>query len=79
MEFNMIKKIMIVFLMFALFGCQNDNINKQSLEQIVKTSIKTDAKLFNTNSKGYKYYLPNEFTLYKEDGFVSELLSRNKK
>ena len=73
------KKIIILICLFLLVGCTNKNINSMSLEEIVNSSIVTKSDLFNTNSKGYKYYLPNEFTLYREDDFVQELVSHNTK
>ena len=73
------KKIIIIICMFLLIGCTNKNINTMSLEEIIDSSITSKSDLFNTNSKGYKYYLPNEFTLYKEDDFVQELISHNTK
>lgn len=74
----MIKKIIIIFCMLLLVGC-TQNINTLSLEEIVNSSIETKANLYNVNAKGYKYYLPTEFTLYKDDDFVQELLSHNTK
>ena len=71
------KKIILIICMFLLIGCTNNNINTMSLEDIVKTSIKEEAKLYNVNAKGYKYYLPTEFTLYKDEDFIQMLLSHN--
>lgn len=73
------KKIIIIICMFLLVGCTNNNINTMTLEEIVKTSVAKDTKLYNVNSRGYKYYLPTEFTLYKDDDFIQELLSHNTK
>lgn len=73
------KKIIILICMFLLIGCTNNNINTMSLEEIVKDSISTKSTLFNTNSKGYKYYLPTEFSIAREDDFVQELISHNTK
>ena len=73
----MIKKIIIIICMFFLVGCTTNNINKMSLTEIINTSIKEKSELYNINGKGYKYYLPTEFTLYREDDYVQELLSHS--
>ena len=73
------KKIIIIICLFMLVGCTNNNINTMSLKEIVDSSIEKSTDLYNVNSKGYKYYLPTEFTLYKDDDFIQELLSHNTK
>ncbi len=73
----MLKKILIIICAFLLVGCTKTNIDNMSLEEIVTSTIKKESKLYNTNSIGYKYYLPTEFSVYKEDDFVQELLSHN--
>ena len=73
----MFKKIIIIFCIFLLIGCTNNNINTMSLKDIVENSINNETTLYNTNSKGYKYYLPTEFSISKSDDFVSELISHN--
>ena len=73
------KKIILIICMFLLIGCTNNNINSMSLEDIVESSIKTEDKLYNVNAKGYKYYQPTEFTLYKDEDFIQVLLSHNTK
>ena len=71
------KKIILIICMFLLIGCTNNNINTMSLEDIVKSSIKEDDKLYNVNAKGYKYYRPTEFTVYKDEDYTQVLLSHN--
>ena len=73
------KKIILIICMFLLIGCTNSNINSMSLEEIVKESIKNNNNMYNINAKGYKYYLPTEFTLYKDEDFIQVLLSHNTK
>ena len=73
----MYKKILIILCMFLLVGCKTTNINSYTLEEIIDNIIKTDSKLYNTNNKGYKYYLPQEFTVQSERDFVQELHSHN--
>lgn len=73
----MYKKILIIICLFLLVGCTKTNINSMSLKQIVDNGIKTKSKLYNVNAKGYRYYLPNEFSIRKESDFVQELISHN--
>ena len=73
------KKIILIISIFLLIGCTNNNINSMSLEEIVEDSIKSSDKLYNVNAKGYKYYLPTEFTLYKDEDFIQVLMSHNTK
>ena len=75
----MYKKVLIIICMFLLFGCTGKNIDSLSLEEIINNTIKTESKLYNTNNKGYKYYLPTEFTVSNDNDFVQELSSRNSK
>ena len=73
----MYKKLLIILCMFFIIGCTNENINTLTLEEIVYSSISSDGQLYNTNNKGYKYYLPNEFSVHKDKDFIQELISRN--
>ena len=73
----MLKKIIIVICLFLLVGCTSD-INNLSLEEIIDNSIKEDITLHNTNNKGYRYYLPAEFTVKKNMDFNQELVSHNR-
>ena len=71
------KKILIIICVFFLFGCQKTDINSLSHEEIIKETIKSESKLYNVNNKGYRYYLPNEFSVIKDADYVQELLSHN--
>jgi hypothetical protein len=73
----MYKKLIIIFCLFLLIGCTNENINKLSLNEIIDNSIKTNDYKANINSKGYKYYLPNGFNLYADNGYLQEIHSKN--
>ena len=73
----MYKKILIILGVFLLFGCSSNNISSLSLEEIINNTIKKESSLYNTNSKGYKYYLPEEFNLSEDKDFVQELSSHN--
>ena len=72
----MIRKIILIFCLFLVVGCTND-INDLTLEEIIDTSIKEETSLHNTNNKGYRYYLPSEFTVKKNSDFNQELVSHN--
>ena len=73
----MLKKIIIIICLFLLVGCTK-NINDLSLEEIIETSISETTNLHNTNNKGYRYYLPAEFTVRKNSDFNQELISHNR-
>ena len=73
----MYKKLIIIFCLFLLIGCTNENINKLSLNEIIDKSIKTSDYKANVNSKGYKYYLPNGFNLYADNGYLQDIHSKN--
>ncbi len=73
----MYKKLIIIFCLLFLFGCTNNNINKLSLNDIINDTIKTSDYKANVNSKGYKYFLPNGFSLYADNGYQQEIHSKN--
>lgn len=74
----MYKKIIILIIsMILLVGCKNTNINKLSLQEIIDTSIKSEVKDYNINAKGYRYYLPTEFSVVKDEDYIQQLLSKN--
>ena len=75
----MYKKLLLIICMFLIVGCTKNSISNMSLKEIVNEEIKKESALFNTNNKGYKYYLPTEFTVTSENDFVQELLSHNTK
>jgi len=72
----MYKKFIIIISLLLLVGCTN-NINKLSLNEIIDESLKNSNYKANTNSKGFKYYLPSGFNLYKDNGYIHELHSKN--
>lgn len=72
------KIIFIICLFFLLVGCSSKNINTLTLEEIIDDTIQSkDSYKENINNKGYRYYLPTEFTLHKDNDYVQELLSHN--
>lgn len=73
----MIKKILIIICLFMLCGCTTLNINKLTLNEIVDASINKEIKDYNINNKGYRYLLPTEFSVFKDEDFVQELTSHN--
>ena len=73
----MIKKILIIICVFILCGCTTLNINKLTLNEIVDASINKEIKDYNVNNKGYRYLLPTEFSVFKDEDFVQELTSHN--
>ena len=72
----MYKKLFtIIICVFFLAGCNATNINDLSLTEIVDSSLEKESKLYNTNNKGYRYYLPTEFEITKDDDYVQVLNS----
>ncbi len=71
----MIKKIILIICLFCLVGCTS-NINDMSYEEIIEMNL-NDNNLSNVNSIGYKYYLPINFSVYKDDTYNQTLLSDN--
>ena len=68
------KKLLILIGIFLLFGCTNSNINTLTLEEIIENQIAESNDMSNTNNKGYKYYLPTEFSV-KKDNAMYKLLN----
>ena len=64
----MYKKFIIIICLILLVGCSK-NINKLSLNEIIDEAIESNQVKTNTNSKGFKYYLPSGFNLYKDNGY----------
>jgi hypothetical protein len=48
-----------------------------TLKEIINESIEETQTYTNVNSKGYKYNLPSEFTVYEDKDYVQILLSKN--
>jgi len=72
----MLKKILIILVLVALTGCTM-NINKMPYEEIIDSSIKENIEYSNIDGVGFKYYLPINFSLYKDDKYNQILLSNN--
>lgn len=75
----MLKKLLLIMTLFILVGCNNKNINNMAFNEIIDEEIKEVEKYTNINNKGYKYYLPNEFSLSKDLNYIQELISKNNK
>lgn len=71
----MYKKLIIIICIFLLVGCNNADINNLSLNEIIDTKIDTTNDISNINRKGYKYFLPQEFSVKKDNDFIQELTS----
>ena len=73
----MLKKTLIFFIIFLTFGCSINNINNLTIEEIIDNQILVDNINTSVNRIGYKYYLPQEFNIKLDNGFVQELMSNN--
>ncbi len=72
----MFKKILIGLILIFLTGCSM-NLEDMSYEKIIDSSIEENIKYSNVNEVGYKYYLPINFSVYKDDLYNQILLSNN--
>ena len=72
----MLKKIILGIMLVFLVGCSK-NVENMTFEEIIKDSIEESINMSNVNAIGYKYYLPINFTLYKDDKFNQTFLSNN--
>ena len=72
----MLKKVILAIMLIFLVGCSK-NIEDMSYEEIINDTIKEKINLDNVNAVGYKYYLPINFRLHKDDGFNQIFLSNN--
>ena len=72
----MYKKIILGIMLIFLVGC-NKNIDDMSFEEIINDSIKEDINVNNVNAIGYKYFLPINFNVYKDEKFNQTFLSDN--
>lgn len=75
----MYKKIIMVISLLLLTGCNTYYINNLSYEDIINLTIEKESNIYNTNNKGYKYYLPTEFTVLENNDYSEVLLSNNNK
>lgn len=71
----MFKKMIVIICLLFMTGCAL-SINDLSYEEIIDINT-GENDLSNVNSIGYKYYLPVNFSLYKDDGYNQILLSDN--
>ena len=75
----MYKKVIILIMLLFLSGCSMYYANSMQLEEVISLNIKADNELYNTNNKGYRYYLPNGFNLYEDDDYNQVLTSKGRK
>ena len=71
------KKIFLCFCIIFLSGCSVTNFNTMNFEEIVDSSIENNNMKSNIYRKGYKYYLPSEFQVKKDDDYIQTLISKN--
>lgn len=60
-----------------LSSCSMYYLNDKSIEEIIDIGINTKNNVHNTNNKGYRYYLPIDFTVSKDEDYVQVLLSKS--
>ncbi len=73
----MLKKIIVIICLIFVTGC-GVKIDDMSYETIINETINKSTNISNVNAIGYKYYLPMNFSVYKDSKFNQVLLSNNK-
>ena len=71
------KKIVIVLflLLMLLTGCKQ--VQKMSIEEVIKESTKKNLRVYNTYRKGYKYNLPKGFYVKDNMDYNEVIASRD--
>lgn len=67
------KKYLILFLTLILSGCSIVRIDTNSLDNIVDVVLSKNNTLYNTDGRGYKYYIPNGVTHIDTDDLTHTL------
>lgn len=73
----MYKKILIILVLLISYGCSASNINLKSIEEIIDDQIVLNNNNTTINKVGYKYYLPQEFSVQKDGDYIQGLVSNN--
>lgn len=74
------KKLLILLtLVFLVTGCSINQVENKDLDKLVNDILVYDTNLSNTNSSGYKFYLPREVSLVKKNNYNYVLLYRGTK
>lgn len=73
------KILLIVCLTFILSGCTMNQINNAPIDALASYALSGDNTIYNTNEKGYRYYLPRGFKVKsKSNNNNSILINENK-
>lgn len=75
----MYKKLIIIICTLFLTGCNTYSISKMEYNEVIDTIISESTKKPNINNKGYKYYLPSDFSVVKDEEHSQVLLSNETK
>lgn len=73
------KKILFIVLMLFITGCSIQNINNITIDEALNIGLKSDSLKANIFNKGYKYYLPKGFLIYKNNLYNQTLISNGDK
>lgn len=71
------KFLIFTFLILITTGCSVSKLNMDDRDTLVSTILKSDIKLYNRISKGYKYYLPKGVAITNYKDYNETLLSNN--
>lgn len=69
----------MIFIILLLSGCSVVYVNKQSIDEIVDTTLSSSTKLKTVSLEGYSYYLPQGVNLKSSRGLNSVLYYNHNK
>ena len=69
----------MIFIILLLSGCSIVYIDKQSIDDIIDSTLSSDSKLKTVSSEGYSYYLPQGVSLKSSRGLNSVLYYNHSK
>ena len=70
------KKVILIFF-FTIFFVGCSPIQKNNIDNIIKTGVESKLTLFDQYRSGYKYYLPKGLTICDYNGFNEVIRSNN--
>lgn len=73
------KKIIIILSSLFLVGCTSSVTNNESYESLIMNTLSNEITHYNTLGKGFKYYKPRDFSVYKDEDFNHILINKGNK
>lgn len=73
------KKFLIILSCLFLVGCTSSVTSNQTYESLIMNTLNNEITHYNTLGKGFKYYKPRDFSIYKDENFNHVLLNKGNK